>query len=70
MQARLVIEVDGLYHDRPEQKEHDENRTAELDRFDIKVIRFTNEEIKNHFGRVMQCIRKEIQQRLKNRNGQ
>ena len=68
MQARLVIEVDGLYHDRPEQKEHDENRTAELDRFDIRVIRFTNDEVKNHIGHVMQCIRDQINQRLAKRD--
>ncbi|TSA28179.1 MAG: endonuclease domain-containing protein, partial [Bacteroidetes bacterium] len=52
-EARLVIEVDGPIHEKEEQKLHDENRTAELDRFDIKGIRFPNEEIKNHIGSVM-----------------
>jgi very-short-patch-repair endonuclease len=66
-EARLVIEVDGPYHDRPDQKELDNNRTAELDRFDIKVIRFTNEEIKNHIGSVMSRIRNQIDHRLANR---
>jgi very-short-patch-repair endonuclease len=59
----LVIEVDGSVHDRLEQKEHDENRSAEMDRLGIKVVRFTNNEIKNHIGSVMQHIRNEIFQR-------
>ena len=66
-EARLVIEVDGLCHDRPDQKEHDENRSAEMDRFDIKVIRFTNDEITNHIESVMQQIRQAIDNRLAKR---
>lgn len=38
---RLVVEVDGEIH--LSQKEYDEGRTAELERFDLKIIRFTNE---------------------------
>ena len=64
----LVIEVDGPVHDRLEQKEHDENHSAEMDRLGIKVIRFTNREIKNHIGSVMQRIRNEIPQRRTQRN--
>jgi very-short-patch-repair endonuclease len=63
-EIKMVIEVDGPVHARPDQKEHDENRSAEMDRFGIKVIRFTNDEVKNHIGRVMKTIRKEIKQRL------
>ena len=36
---RLVIEVDG------EIQSHDEGRTGELERFGIKVLRFTNDQI-------------------------
>jgi len=66
-EIRLVIEIDGPYHQRIDQKEHDDNRSAEMDRFDIKLIRFTNDEINNHIGRVMQKIREEIDTRLANR---
>jgi len=40
---KLIIEVDGEIH--LNQKDYDEGRTAELNRFDLKVIRFTNEEV-------------------------
>jgi len=64
-EARLVIEVDGQIHKRRKHIDHDKNRTAEMDRYDIKVIRVTNEEIKYHVVNVMQKIRREIQERLK-----
>lgn len=62
---KLVIEVDGGYHLRPEQKEYDYNRTGEIENLGIKVIRFTNDEIDNDIKSVKleiinQCkIRKE-----------
>jgi very-short-patch-repair endonuclease len=40
---KLVIEVDGEIHN--ESNEYDENRTAELNRLGLKVIRFRNEEV-------------------------
>ena len=61
-QLRLVIEVDGKIHQRQDIKEHDANRTAEMERLGIKVIRFTNEEIKQQIGKVVQKIRQEISQ--------
>ena len=42
---RLVIEVDGEIHTENEIQSHDEGRTGELERFGIKVIRFTNIQI-------------------------
>ena len=42
---RLVIEVDGEIHKENEIKSHDEGRTGELERFGIKVLRFTNSQI-------------------------
>ena len=44
---KLVIEVDGDIHLIKENIAYDENRTGELERFGIKVIRFKNEEITN-----------------------
>jgi len=67
-EARLVIEVDGPYHEKKDQQQHDENRTAELDRFDIRVIRFTNDEIRHHLGSVLQKIRQEIEERMEKRD--
>ena len=55
-EKRLIIEVDGRIHLDAEVKEHDENRTAELDRLGISVIRFTNAQIFNQLEHVLQKI--------------
>ncbi len=52
----LVIEVDGGVHDHIPVKEHDENRSAELDRLGITVIRFRNEQILNNLDKVLEEI--------------
>ena len=62
-EVRLVIEVDGPIHLSRERKEWDQNRTGELERFGIKVIRFTNQEIKLNTGQVINKIREEIKDR-------
>ena len=55
---KLVVEVDGEYHYDDEQLEYDEGRTAELERFGITVIRFTNDEVMEDIDRVVEEIRK------------
>ena len=52
---KLVVEVDGEIHE--SQREYDENRTAELERFDLKVIRFTNEEVFRDIEKVIEQIK-------------
>jgi len=52
--ARLVIEVDGDYHDL--QPERDAARTEVLEAFDIRVIRFRNEEVLHDLPRVLDTI--------------
>jgi very-short-patch-repair endonuclease len=42
--ARLVVEVDGAQHGTPEQREHDEQRTAALEAEGYRVLRFWNNE--------------------------
>jgi very-short-patch-repair endonuclease len=54
---KLVIEVDGEIHKKPEQREYDIGREEELERLDIKVIRFTNEEIETDIGLVLNTIK-------------
>jgi very-short-patch-repair endonuclease len=46
-EQRLMIEVDGKIHSVLSIKEHDENRTAELERYGIRIIRFSNEQVMN-----------------------
>ena len=55
-EKKLIVEVDGGIHLDAAVKEHDENRTAELDRFRITVIRFTNEQIFKHLDKVLKEI--------------
>ena len=57
-QSKLVVEVDGEIH--LSQKDYDEGRTAELERFDLKIIRFTNQEVLNNVGRVVDEIKKHL----------
>ena len=58
LEQGLVIEVDGDIHDF--QKEYDEGRTYELEQFDFKVIRFSNEEVKNDLENVLSKIKQEL----------
>ncbi|MEX2235047.1 MAG: endonuclease domain-containing protein [Cyclobacteriaceae bacterium] len=44
-ECRLIVELDGEYHNAIDQKQYDEGRTYELNELKIIVIRFTNREI-------------------------
>jgi len=63
-EAKLVVELDGEIHNDIIVSEHDIGRTYELKEFDIKVIRFTNDEILNCIDTVLQRINMEIEQTL------
>ncbi|HMQ61292.1 MAG TPA: endonuclease domain-containing protein, partial [Flavilitoribacter sp.] len=54
--ARLAIEVDGKYHELPEQKKLDETRTNQIESSGIKELRFKNEEVMNQFESVKNSI--------------
>ena len=58
--ADLIVEVDGGVHNDPDAQEWDINRTAELEKLGITVIRFTNEEVFNDIERVIQKIRQQL----------
>lgn len=60
---RLVIELDGEIH--KTQLDYNEGRTAEMDRFDIRVIRFKNNEIENDIENVIKRVTDVILYRLK-----
>jgi very-short-patch-repair endonuclease len=55
-EKELVIEIDGGIHNEEEVKERDENRTAELERLGLKVMRFKNEEVLNDLNEVLRRI--------------
>lgn len=58
---RLIVEVDGGYHENEEQKQYDENRTNVLKEIGFKIIRFSNEEVIDNINSVLQKIKQELQ---------
>ena len=58
--ARLVIEVDGEYHDEMRQQYHDQMRTDEIEKLGFRVIRFTNEDIFAKLDNVLETIKNNI----------
>jgi len=58
---RLVIEVDGKYHNTTEQQEADEMRTQILEELGFMVIRFTNEEVLADIDRVLLQIKQQLE---------
>lgn len=58
--AKLVIELDGSQHYTDEGIEKDTQRDAFLENIGLKVIRFTNKDIKENFSGVCLAIDKEI----------
>ena len=56
----LVIEVDGEYHQTPEQRLLDGERTAYLERKGFRVIRFTNHQGMNTIESVVSTIIKSL----------
>jgi very-short-patch-repair endonuclease len=59
-EKKLIIEVDGGIHKDAAVEEHDENRTAELERLGIRVIRVTNEQVLNSLVEVIDTIKRSI----------
>ncbi|MFT3703383.1 MAG: class I tRNA ligase family protein [Agriterribacter sp.] len=67
LQDKLIIEIDGGYHESDEQRQYDEARTKVLKDIGFEVIRFTNEEVLKDPYIVKNKI-KEIIERNKPRN--
>lgn len=57
-EAKLIIEVDGGYHQTQNQKEKDDGRAYELGKYGIKILRFTNEQIYDSLDAVLENIKK------------
>lgn len=54
--VKLVIEIDGEVHEMVEQAERDQGRTAELEAFGLKVLRFSNQEVFENLEDVLKTI--------------
>ena len=53
----LVIELDGIYHYCEERIEYDKRRTAFLQNFGLRIIRFENEKVFENIDAVLGAIR-------------
>ena len=62
--AKLVVEIDGSEHYTKQGMRHDDERTAFLEVYGLKVVRITNLEIHEHFREVCQHIDNVVQQSL------
>ena len=59
---KLIIEIDGDYHNQEEQKQKDKVRTEVLRLNDLKIIRFKNEEVEQDINQVLTTIKNKIEQ--------
>jgi len=64
-EAKLVIELDGSQHYDTQALADDANRTAALEKYGLKVIRYSNREIDREFPAVCEQIDMLIKQRQK-----
>ena len=62
-EVKLVVEVDGEIH--LTRTDYDIGRTAEMEKYGIKVIRFDNAEVENKIEDVIKRIENEVQNRIK-----
>lgn len=66
--AKLVIEIDGSQHYSDAAEEYDKKRAEVLEKYSIKVIRFTNLQINYNFREVCTVIDEEIKLRIDNKD--
>lgn len=58
--ARIVIELDGSYHNLPTNKASDAQRDSELEKLQITVLRYRNIDINRNFNAVCNDILKHL----------
>ena len=55
-EKRTVIEIDGVQHKTKENEEKDKERDAELEKLNIRVLRYTNKSVNTALNRVCEDI--------------
>lgn len=60
LEKKLVLEIDGEYHNEKEQMEYDELRTKWLAASKYKMLRFTNEDVLADIDRIIKTIGDEL----------
>ena len=66
--ARLVIELDGSQHYTPDGKHYDGLRTDVIEKYKLKVIRFSNGDVDNKFAGVCSVIDRTINERIQEKS--
>lgn len=56
----LIIELDGGYHQLPQQQRNDAARTEWLEEKGFTVIRFSNEDVLNNIEHVLEIIKEKL----------
>jgi len=62
-QKKLAIELDGRQHNQPAAQEYDNARTRQLQLSQIKVLRFTNQQVLKHLDQIIEEVAKELDRR-------
>jgi 5-methyltetrahydrofolate--homocysteine methyltransferase len=57
LESGLIVELDGGYHQLPEQQINDELRTEWLEKHGFRVIRFKNEELLTNIDHCLEIIK-------------
>jgi len=64
--ARLIVELDGEQHARPESLQHDAERSAFLELRGYKILRFWNVDVFKNKSAVTDAIYSELAERMQN----
>lgn len=59
-EKKIAIEIDGRQHLLPEHKDADKQRDSDLSKWNITVLRYSNDSIRNNFNAVAQDILKNL----------
>lgn len=59
-EKHLAIEIEGLIHNKPENKKYDNYRYRYLEAFSIKFLKFSNEKIYKEIGSVVEIIKSNL----------
>ena len=62
MEERLAIEIDGSIHDDPLRAAYDVERQQFLEAHGIRVVRFSNKQIRDSLDEILDVIREHIDQ--------
>lgn len=66
--AGLIVELDGSQHYTEQGMQYDRERTAILEQYDLKVLRFSNNDVDENFQGVCRAIELAVQERIGNKN--